>query len=470
MQSTVNGQANAPLPCTSPSSWTATGAGRRAAGCRARPATAPACTPPGGWWKRRPTSASATLTLFAFSSDNWRRPRDEVSALMSLLRRVSAGRAARASSRTARASRSSAAATGCPKDLREAIAEAERASASGDAARSADRHRLLVARRDRRGGRALARRARPRPRRLRPAARVATAVQTRSRRRSADPLRRRKEAVRFPAVGGGLRRALLRRHAVARFRRRRSARGDRRFPSPRAALRRPWRRRTAGRRRNRRTCLDDYLYDRHRRRRMSNRQSTTDRREVQARRPTPAATCPANGCSFSAVIFPAVVIGLELISQHVRRRVLRSDADLLARGWRSRFVPASNLLVWHRSAGRDAGAPPNGSPSPMAWPSPLPASMRCCSFRCCRSRWSASSLVIGLLPLAPLASLRVRAEARARPSVTGSSDQVLASRPLLGGLGAGLALLLALDVPAGGNPARHPMGREQRAVGAGARA
>ena len=33
-----------------------------------------------------PDLSIATLTLFAFSSDNWRRPRAEVSALMSLLR------------------------------------------------------------------------------------------------------------------------------------------------------------------------------------------------------------------------------------------------------------------------------------------------------------------------------------------------------------------------------------------------
>src|SRR5882757_9988208 len=33
-----------------------------------------------------PDLGVATLTLFAFSSDNWRRPRDEVSALMTLLR------------------------------------------------------------------------------------------------------------------------------------------------------------------------------------------------------------------------------------------------------------------------------------------------------------------------------------------------------------------------------------------------
>jgi undecaprenyl diphosphate synthase len=34
-----------------------------------------------------PTFGITTLTLFAFSSDNWRRPRDEVAALMNLLRR-----------------------------------------------------------------------------------------------------------------------------------------------------------------------------------------------------------------------------------------------------------------------------------------------------------------------------------------------------------------------------------------------
>src|SRR5437879_4885869 len=33
-----------------------------------------------------PDLGVSTLTLFAFSADNWRRPRDEVSALMSLLR------------------------------------------------------------------------------------------------------------------------------------------------------------------------------------------------------------------------------------------------------------------------------------------------------------------------------------------------------------------------------------------------
>jgi undecaprenyl diphosphate synthase len=59
-----------------------------------------------------PELGVAMLTLFAFSSDNWRRPRAEVSALMSLLRDYMRGRA-RGSSTAARGSPSSAAATGC---------------------------------------------------------------------------------------------------------------------------------------------------------------------------------------------------------------------------------------------------------------------------------------------------------------------------------------------------------------------
>ena len=75
------------LACTSPSSWTATGAGRRGAACRARPGTAPACSAVRRVVEAAPDVGIATLSLFAFSSDNWRRPSDEVSALMSLLER-----------------------------------------------------------------------------------------------------------------------------------------------------------------------------------------------------------------------------------------------------------------------------------------------------------------------------------------------------------------------------------------------
>src|ERR1700748_2975339 len=55
----------------SASSWTATAAGRRGADWRGRAATA---------------QGVATLTLYAFSTDNWRRPKTEVSGLMGLLR------------------------------------------------------------------------------------------------------------------------------------------------------------------------------------------------------------------------------------------------------------------------------------------------------------------------------------------------------------------------------------------------
>ena len=41
--------------------------------------------PRGGWSRPRRASASRTLTLFAFSADNWKRPQAEVDGLMALL-------------------------------------------------------------------------------------------------------------------------------------------------------------------------------------------------------------------------------------------------------------------------------------------------------------------------------------------------------------------------------------------------
>ena len=68
------------------SSWTATAAGRRRAACRGWPAIAPAsrrCA-------RRVRAASelgiAWLTVYAFSSENWSRPKSEVSDLIGLLK------------------------------------------------------------------------------------------------------------------------------------------------------------------------------------------------------------------------------------------------------------------------------------------------------------------------------------------------------------------------------------------------
>jgi undecaprenyl diphosphate synthase len=77
-----------------------------------------------------PDLGVATLTLFAFSSDNWRRPRAEVSALMSLLRQYLQAELARLIESGARLT-----VIGrrdrLPDGLSEAIAEAEKASASG---------------------------------------------------------------------------------------------------------------------------------------------------------------------------------------------------------------------------------------------------------------------------------------------------------------------------------------------------
>ena len=78
-----------------------------------------------------PDLGIAVLTLFAFSSDNWRRPPEEVSALMGLLRRYLRAEAARlAESRTrltviGRRDR-------LPDGLADAIAAAETACAGGD--------------------------------------------------------------------------------------------------------------------------------------------------------------------------------------------------------------------------------------------------------------------------------------------------------------------------------------------------
>jgi len=77
-----------------------------------------------------PDLGVATLTLFAFSSDNWRRPRAEVSALMSLLRQYLKSELQRLVEDGARLT-----VIGrrdrLPAGLSEQIAAAERASASG---------------------------------------------------------------------------------------------------------------------------------------------------------------------------------------------------------------------------------------------------------------------------------------------------------------------------------------------------
>src|SRR5882724_898900 len=77
-----------------------------------------------------PTLGITTLTLFAFSSDNWRRPRDEVGALMSLLRRYLQAELARLVDNDVRLT-----VIGrrdrLPDGLGNAISDAERRSATG---------------------------------------------------------------------------------------------------------------------------------------------------------------------------------------------------------------------------------------------------------------------------------------------------------------------------------------------------
>jgi undecaprenyl diphosphate synthase len=77
-----------------------------------------------------PALGITTLTLFAFSSDNWRRPRDEVAGLMSLLRRYLRAELARLIENGVRLT-----VIGrrdrLPDGLGDEIAEAQRRSASG---------------------------------------------------------------------------------------------------------------------------------------------------------------------------------------------------------------------------------------------------------------------------------------------------------------------------------------------------
>src|SRR5690349_6827870 len=77
-----------------------------------------------------PTLGITTLTLFAFSSDNWRRPRDEVGALMSLLRRYLQAELMRLIDNDVRLTVFGRR-DRLPDGLANAISDAERRSASG---------------------------------------------------------------------------------------------------------------------------------------------------------------------------------------------------------------------------------------------------------------------------------------------------------------------------------------------------
>ena len=168
-----------------------------------------------------PDLGVTTLSLFAFSSDNWRRPRAEVNALMSLLRHylacelrhlVENGIRLTVIGRRDR----------LPAGLRTAIAGRRAGLGKGREAQSADRDRLFVARRHHRYGASFVHRPGAVTGRLWP---DASPRRSRYRRRSSHPFRRREAVVGFPAVGMRLSRALLPRHPVARLRRRPSGRG-----------------------------------------------------------------------------------------------------------------------------------------------------------------------------------------------------------------------------------------------------
>ena len=77
-----------------------------------------------------PALGITTLTLFAFSSDNWRRPRDEVGALMSLLRRYLQAELTRLIDNDVRLTVFGRR-DRLPDGLGNAIADAERRSAAG---------------------------------------------------------------------------------------------------------------------------------------------------------------------------------------------------------------------------------------------------------------------------------------------------------------------------------------------------
>ena len=95
----------------------------------------------------RPGSASAILTLYAFSSENWKRPRTEVGRLWRLLREIPRQGATGSSSRTTSGSRSSAGERASPAA---ALKELERVEALTRANRRMTARRRPQLRRPRR--------------------------------------------------------------------------------------------------------------------------------------------------------------------------------------------------------------------------------------------------------------------------------------------------------------------------------
>ena len=114
------------------SSWTATAAGRRRGGCRDRRAIAPARRRCGARSRRDP-NRRGWLTLYAFSSENWRRPQGEVIDLTGLLRHYLRNEIAELTRRTACACASSATARRFDADIQADLAAAERDTAGNSA-------------------------------------------------------------------------------------------------------------------------------------------------------------------------------------------------------------------------------------------------------------------------------------------------------------------------------------------------
>ena len=227
---------------TSPSSWMATAAGRRRAGCRAARAIGAAsrrcarpCAPPAN-------SASPYLTIFSFSAENWSRPASEIRDLMGLLRRFIRNDLAELHQNGVKV-RVIGERDDLDPDIRRLLEEAEELTQDND------RLTLVVAfnygarQEIARAARALA--AEVEAGRLDPDGDHRRPDRTESRRagsarsRPHHPHQRRAAAVEFPALAGGLQRTRVRADLLARFRPRRARRRDRRISPPRAPVRRP---------------------------------------------------------------------------------------------------------------------------------------------------------------------------------------------------------------------------------------
>ena len=172
---------------------------------------------------RRTVTAAAEigipyLTLFGFSSENWKRPLDEIDDLMGLLRHYLRGEIAELHGQGVRlrvigeTGRLSA-------DIITLIDNAE-ALTRGSHNRGRGQERGSAARRRRRG-----------------ADRPASVHRRAARSRSVDPHQRRAAHQQFPALAVRLCRARLHQDAVAGFRARRSRSGDCRLLWSRAAIR-----------------------------------------------------------------------------------------------------------------------------------------------------------------------------------------------------------------------------------------